>query len=214
MSPVKTTKPKAKRGTPRRTARAVGLTPTPIPASDPTLGFTICIDSREQRPYSFDCMRAKCVIPFGIRVGCLQSGDYSVDPLDGTAEEYEVSRHADHGIAIERKSLQDLYSTMSQHRERFEDEFKRLSKYGFAAIVIEAEWSQICYPNKFLNHPTGLNPKSVIATLAAWKQRYGVHVETCPGREFAEQWTFRLLERWYRDRGMRETTVSQPAIGA
>jgi len=44
-----------------------------------------------------------------------------------------------------------------------------------------------------------LNPKTVVASIAAWSQRFRVHFFTCPDREFAERFTYRLLERFRRD---------------
>lgn len=157
--------------------------------------FLIRIDQREKLPYTFESMRASAVLNFATQLCHLPTGDYlasggSWDMLD-------------HCIVIERKSLADLYCTLGSHRDRFEAEWARMHRYGHAALVIEATWDQILHPLKFLSHPTELNPKSVAATLIAWSQRYGVHVHTCPGREFAEKWTYRMLERWVRDRAER-----------
>lgn len=198
-----------------RSKRTTRRQPTKLPIMDAlrlpppaALAFTICVDQREQRPYDFGCMIDKAAVPFAVRSGFLQSGDYSVDPAAGAAEEYETSRDPRDGIAIERKSLQDLYSTLGSHRDRFEAEWERLSRYGHALVVIEAELSQIKEPNKFLNHPTNLNPKSVINTLLAWQLRYGVHWVACPGRGFAEQLTFRVMEKWVKE-GARKAAMVQ-----
>ena len=159
-----------------------------MPAAVATVTMTIIRDHREKLPYDFASV-VKPVLPFIVQAGHLDTGDYSLK-----GPELPQDR-----IVIERKTLSDLYSTLGSHRERFEAEFQRLSLYGYAALVIEATFEQIARPNEYLLHPTDLNPKSDLMTLAAWSQRYGVHVWPLPGRRVAEQWTFRLLERWARD---------------
>jgi len=159
-----------------------------MPAAVATVTMTIIRDHREKLPYDFASV-VKPVLPFIVQAGHLDTGDYSLK-----GPELPQDR-----IVIERKTLSDLYSTLGSHRERFEAEFQRLSLYGYAALVIEATFEQIARPNEYLLHPTDLNPKSVLMTLAAWSQRYSVHVWPLPGRRVAEQWTFRLLERWARD---------------
>lgn len=152
--------------------------------------MTIKVDTREQLAYDFASVKSP-QIPFEVVRDTLETGDYSAAvPLTATKADM---------IVIERKSLADLYSTLGHGRERFEREFQRMSEYGYAAVVVEATWEQIADPNKHLKHPTLLVPKTVVATLIAWSQRYGVHVFTCPGRVFAEKLTYRLLERWARD---------------
>ncbi len=155
-----------------------------------TKPFTIIVDTREQLPFDFTSVKSPAV-PFTVARRTLETGDYSVEaPLTATKSDM---------IVIERKSLADLYGSVGVDRDRFEREFRRLSEYGYAALVIEATWEQIADPNRYLKHPTLMQPKSVVATLVAWSQRYGVHVFTCPGRVFAEKLTYRLLERWARD---------------
>ncbi len=157
--------------------------------------FLILIDQREKLPYTFAAVRAP-VLPYTAETCHLPTGDYATG-LTG-ADLGPGPCYYGHAV-VERKSLSDLYGTLGQHRVRFEREFQRLSHFGYAALVIEADWATIANPNAVLDHPTELNPKSVIATLLAWSQRYGVHLFPCPNRNFAEQLTYRLLERWVRD---------------
>ncbi len=151
-------------------------------------GMIIEVDTREQKPYMFKDI--KSALPFKTLRTTLKTGDYRVGPSALVCEE---------AVIVERKSLADLYSTLGSGRDRFEAEFARMEQYGYAVLMIEAEWSQILLPNNHLMHPTRMNPKSVLATLQAWSQRFGVHIHTAPGRIIAERFTFRILERWYRD---------------
>lgn len=168
-----------------------------IPDVTPIAGaMTILVDDREKRPYTFEALRSKACLPFVVQPAHLKTGDYMVS----TKSNHDASSvNFSDQIVIERKSLQDLYCTLGQHRERFEREFQRMSLYGHAELVIEAEWNQIMQPLKYLNHPSELSPRSVYRTLTAWEQRYRVHVKTYPGRQFAEQAVFRTLERWVKD---------------
>jgi hypothetical protein len=72
-----------------------------------------------------------------------------------------------------------------------------MAGYQFAAVVIEGDWHTIVRRPPVRSR---LNPKTVVASIAAWSQRYRVHFWTCPNREFAERYTFRLLERFWKDR--------------
>jgi ERCC4-type nuclease len=147
----------------------------------------VVVDGREKAPYQFCGLRADAnlrrrplVVPW--EWAYLETGDYSVKGHEGE-------------VAVERKSLADLYTTLGQHRDRFEAEHERLSEMQFAAVVIEASWETI------LKHPpefSKLQPKSVYRTALSWAVRYRVPWFAMPGRRAGEVTTFRLLERWWR----------------
>ena len=150
----------------------------------------ILVDTRERDPYEFNNI-AKAKVGFTVIRETLSTGDYST--------RNDLLARVENQIAIERKTLADLYGSVGQARDRFEREFQRLAQFGFAALVIEADFTQILCPNFHLKHPTAMRPRAVLATLFAWCQRYRVHLFPCPDRAFAELLTFRLLERWFRD---------------
>jgi DNA excision repair protein ERCC-4 len=162
--------------------------PNPEPLPTP---FTILIDTREQLPWAFDGLTADYrdnYRPLDVRTrsGTLLSGDYSVEGLESH-------------VAVERKSLADLFSTIGQGRDRFERELERLQRLEYAAVVVEADWATV------LNSPpphTTLSPKIVFRSVVAWQQRhYRVHWWLMPGRRLAEVTTFRILERFWREHG-------------
>ena len=157
--------------------------------------FRIVVDTREQFPYDFSRIppRGKdggkfLTIPT-VRSG-LESGDYSIEGFEGR-------------VAIERKSLEDLYSTLGDGRERFEREFERLSTYDFAAVVIEANIQEIWRPEETRGSTwrSRLNPKSVEGTIVAWSVRYPrVHWWPMGTRRASEIRTFWALERFWEER--------------
>ncbi len=152
--------------------------------------ITILIDSREQLPYKFTLVESRIKYVHKKTVH-LETGDYSVEICGATGNKQR--------IAIERKTLADLYTTLTGNRRRFIREAERMKEYGYAAIVIEADMLAIHDPNAHLDHPTRASPASIFGTLFALSERYNIAIWTCPNREFAEIVTLRLLERWHRD---------------
>lgn len=152
---------------------------------------TLYIDTQEQLPYTFDSV-GTIYVEFDVEERSLPTADYGTYYGDESDE-------SDWCI-VERKTLSDLYSTLGQHRDRFEREFERMAAFGYAALVVEADFTTIVMPHTAAGHRSQLNPKSVVATLIAWCQRYDVHLWPCGTRGLAEKVTYRILERWIRDR--------------
>lgn len=151
--------------------------------------YVILIDTREQAPYSFrgftaDAPKRHVPLIIPVRSKGLRTGDYSIEGLEDR-------------VAVERKSLPDLYGSLGRERERFERELVRLDEMDYAAIVIEAGWPSIISrppPN------TEMRPKTIYRTAIAWQQRYPrVHWWACDTRNFAERTTLRILQRFWID---------------
>ena len=136
-------------------------------------------DTREQRGWDFTCITP----PPQVEVATLKTGDYSI-------------RGYEDAVCVERKELSDLFGTLGQGRDRFVRELERMSLMQFASVVIEADFETI------IRRPPSrskLLPKTVIRSIAAWQIRYRVHFTVCPNREFAERWTFILLEKFFKE---------------
>ena len=124
------------------------------------VAFTIHVDTREQPGHAYDFSAiARSAFPFSVASATLRTGDYQL-ACHGWDSDDESQR-----IAIERKTLSDLYGSLSSGRMRFEKEFVRLAEFGYAALVIESPWDHIAKPNDWLRHPTQMLPRSAIATL-------------------------------------------------
>lgn len=170
-----------------------------------TCPFTVVIDSNEQLPYTFPNLwsgpagRSKLIQVPTKRLSLRNNdseGDYSID---GMIEQ----------ITIERKSKSDLYGSMcnGDKRANFVGRLERMSQMDFAAVVVEAEWAEL------LSDPpphTQFSPKALGRTIMAWMVRYPVRWLMLPSRAHAEAFTFRLLERYWKDQQERPREAFDP----
>jgi ERCC4-type nuclease len=161
---------------------------TPIASLSVTCPFTILADTREQDVYEFigltqgsGSRKRPLVVP--VMRATLTTGDYSIFGYPS--------------ICIERKSKADLFGSVVR-RKNFIGRLARMNELAYSAVVVEAELSTI------LRNPppfTRLHPRSLVRTIIAWKVRFPrVHWDFLPGREAAEGWVFRTLERFYNDK--------------
>lgn len=141
--------------------------------SDIDRNFTILIDSREKLPYFFADYTC------GFKRAGLHTGDYSI-------EGYESQ------IAIERKSKEDLYMSLGRERDRFEREFQRLSKFEYAALIIESSLSGLLKPPA----RSQMKPMAVIQSLISWSIRYGVNIYFADSRKLAESLIYSICEKF------------------
>jgi ERCC4-type nuclease len=150
--------------------------------------FVILIDDREGLPYSFAGCDSKKRIVLTQRTR-LKTGDYSL-------KEFENE------IFIERKSLDDLFFTLGQERERFEQEFERLNQAEYAAIIVEASLDEILNPTAtHFDWRSKLNPNSVFGTIISWSIRYPkVHWFFGGNRSNSERITFDLIRKYFEEK--------------
>lgn len=153
--------------------------------------FTVLVDQREKLPYTFDSLPPKrrwaCHRLIVTTVTTtLATGDYTIAGLEGR-------------FAIERKSLEDLYGTVGQHRERFEAELERLDAMQFSAVVVEATVAEAWHPAR--HRPdwiSRLSPRALEASVVAWAIRFPrVHWWHVGGRREGEVRTFEAMEQFW-----------------
>jgi hypothetical protein len=156
-----------------------------FPTDQPLVAdFSVIVDTREQAPFRFTGIKndknQDLIIPLVNRG--LATGDYSIDGLETL-------------VSVERKSLRDFYGSISRERERFEREVCRLNEMRVAYVVIESDWNDILNPESF----TKVTAKTATRTMQSWSIKYPrVHWMPCPSRRFAEVWTYRFLEMFWR----------------
>jgi hypothetical protein len=173
----------------------------------PPADFVIIRDTREQAPL-WERQPVACVT-----TGTLATGDYSVRGHEPASESAAVERRTlaalppddrdlwprRRQIALERKSLEDLYATIGDSlRERTamrkagrpdgigrgESQWRRLGRIldggGAALVLIEATAEEIAEPAAH-RPETGrwmwrskYHPHVIAGALASWRERYGV----------------------------------------
>ena len=139
---------------------------------------TIIVDSREQTPLP---------ITFPTITSGLPTGDYSVVGLEDQ-------------FAVERKSLSDLYGSLSSGRERFSRELQRMRAFPFSRLLVIGSVHEI---EQGSSRAKGMNPLAVLNSLAAIEAR-GVPVIFAQSPEAAAA----LVERWafWRARELMKNT--------
>jgi hypothetical protein len=138
------------------TARAAGLA-----------DLEILIDAHERYPYKFSAQQVR------VARRALPCGDYALDGSDGLI------------ASVERKSLEDLVTSLTNSRLRFA--MAELAVLPRAAVVVEDRYSRIFALER-------VRPAVVADGLAELQVRWpNVPIVFCETRKLAEEWTYRFL---------------------
>lgn len=149
----------------RKQARPNVSVPTARAAGIPDL--TIVVDSHERYAYRFADQQVQ------IRTAPLPCGDYGLE-LDGVLT-----------ASVERKSLSDFVSSLTDGRLRFA--LGELAALPRAAVVVEERYSQLLKVD-------WVRPAVVLDGVAELQVRYpNVPIVFCENRSLAEEWTYRYL---------------------
>lgn len=119
----------------------------------------LIIDTREQNPLQFS--RCRSITEYLVKK--LDVGDYSM-------EGYEDK------IAIEKKTVLDLFSTLGKGHSRFKKELERAQELDYFALVIEESYNNIrtkTFPNSFRTKMMGYVVTKLLHTMMI---KYNVHV--------------------------------------
>lgn len=140
----------------------------------PPAPFTIVRDDREKRPLAFPAR-------WPVQVRRLETADYTI-----AGHETE--------IGIERKSIEDLFTSATRGRERLERELERLAAFRYGAVVVECDLADVLagLPDRLVS------PRSVIGSLVAWSVRYRLAVWFARGRKHAAALTLKALSKFYK----------------
>jgi DNA excision repair protein ERCC-4 len=124
----------------------------------------IVVDSREQRPlWTKD-----------IEIKALNVGDYS------------LKGHEDK-IAVERKSLQDLFGTLGSGHKRFKKELERAEGYDYFAIVVDGSYSDCKKKNFAGSFYSKMKGYVIIKILFTLHVKYKINIFFTNGRVESKQ---------------------------
>lgn len=181
----------------------------------------ILIDTREQLPFTFQGYNTATM------VSTIHTGDYSIaikvirksreklmeyiEKTYGIAYtlnnevvqedgKYTTIIKFDKEISIERKSIEDFTSVLTDNRDRFEASVQRGSSMRYYAIFLECSEMDIIghkYISKIL-------PQSVLNTAIRWSVKYRVPIVFCGDRINAEYHIYNSLICFldYKKRGL------------
>jgi DNA excision repair protein ERCC-4 len=133
------------------------------PKAEPPI---VLIDTREQLPLPLP----------NSRVATLKVGDYSLEGLT------EV-------VAVERKSLPDLYMCVGRERERFERELEKLAKFPYPAIILECSFEDVLAGFG----RSEVHPHSAAGSIIAWSTRYRIPIWPAGNRRNAAGIVYKIL---------------------
>jgi len=146
---------------------------------------TILIDSREQLRWKFTDINTETV--------ALQTGDYSV-------------RGMEHLVTIERKSLSDLFGTLSlakgnqDHWNRFRRELERMRDYKYKFLVIESIPSRIWKGTRY----SKMSPSSIMSQLVSISIEFDIHILFTENRTQSQNYVKRIVEKlWRKHNGVK-----------
>ena len=166
--------------------------------------FTILIDTREVHPWLFKDIpssrgQGNILVPCKWCSLGHHSGDYTIEGMECPETRWRLS--------IERKALDDLFSTILSRRDNFIKELENLNKMEYAAIVVEAPLEQIItyhpqyWEDKKFSPDSQLGKqRQVIGSIQAWQLRYPGIRWWFLSRGYCEIWAYRLFNRFWEDR--------------
>ncbi len=145
---------------------------------------TVLIDTREQTPFTFVNFRNWIGNAYRQK---LDNGDYSIAGMEGL-------------LALERKTLSDLISTLIQKRQRFFRCCENLAKLRWKAILVEATYENMkCFYDEGW---TSAHPNAICGSLDAVEAKFGIPViYTSTHRQLSEEkaasWLSKHFTYWY-----------------
>lgn len=132
--------------------------------------ITCLVDTREQWPFDMGKMK--------MEEASLQTGDYGVKGLEKD-------------VRVERKSMSDLVSCMSQkaQRDRFKRELERLTAFPERLVVVEGSFNEL----REGEYHSLLHPNAAMSTVASWWGEFNVGFMFASSRDSAQEFTRRFL---------------------
>lgn len=138
--------------------------------------YTIVVDTREQHPlWTGDKIERKK----------LDTGDYSIKGFERT-------------IAIERKSLSDLFGTVGGGHARFKAELQRALALDYFAIVVDGSYTDCVNKNFDGGYNSKMRGYVVSSILFTIHMKYKIPVFFTQGRTESKRIIKELLNAYYK----------------
>ena len=107
-------------------------------------------------------------------------------------------------MSIERKSLDDLYGTILNGRERFIRELEQLNAMRYAAVIVEAPLEQVISHLPLYFKDMEISPKAqlakqrtVVGSIRSWSIQYPRVDWWFLSREYCPIWAYRLMFKFW-----------------
>jgi ERCC4-type nuclease len=163
----------------------------------------VLVDSREQQPLPLLANHPNWI--GNERRATLATGDYSIEGMEDV-------------LTLERKSLADMVNCTNVSRERFITCCKRMARFRWKALLIEASYEDIKRGWDLDEIQSGVHPNSVCGLLDAIDAKFGIPVLlTSRHRELATEraasWLSKHFTYWWLERrGHGRTLIDTDGI--
>ena len=111
----------------------------------------------------------------------LPAGDYSIEGMETR-------------VSVERKSLDDLVSTVILARGRFHAELRRLQRYDAACVVVEAGLDEVLKGR----YRSAADPKAILGSILSIIVDFSIPFYFCGNRQAARLFVEQYLLRAHR----------------
>ena len=137
----------------------------------------IIIDTREKLPLLFPGLE--------IETRKLDEGDYNIKELEDI-------------IVVERKSLIDLYGTLTHGHTRFKKEIQRSLKKGkYIYIFVEGSEAEF-YSMKWAKVKLKTKPETLKKMISTMQDKYAIQIFWCINREIMQMIIILLFDQWLK----------------
>lgn len=157
----------------------------------------VIVDTREQMPFEFTNHRNWIE---GTKRRKLQAGDYSMEGMEKL-------------LALERKSLTDLITTLMHTRATFFKSCERLAGYRWRALLVEASYEDIKSPYEEELY-TLAHPNAISGSLDALEAKFQMPViftsrDRALAEEKAASWLSKHFTYWYLEENGMERVLQE-----
>jgi ERCC4-type nuclease len=151
----------------------------------------IKVDTREQAPITFDVTGSISRVD----ITGLPFGDYWAEWEPGTEK---AGYNCEMPVAFERKSISDLFGTLTGGYERFKRELQRAKENNFKLIlIVEGTMSEVLAGTKY----SEVKGESIMKTMFTLWMKYDLVPVFCPNRSEMRRYmieTFEAIGRNYK----------------